>query len=102
LIQDRVRNEINIVMQENGRKFTTKSLKDLSYLNRCIKESLRLYPSAFLISRVIEEDVKLRTHLTNLLLLYTLFKYIINMLLKIKYIKHIFLFQEIKKYQHFR
>jgi len=83
LIQDRVRNEVNTVMQGNGGKFTTKSLKDLSYLDRCIKESLRLYPSAFLISRVIGEDVKLRTHLTNLLL-YTLFYININMLLNIK------------------
>jgi len=77
LIQDRVRNEVNTIMQENGGKFTIKSLKDLSYLDRCIKESLRLYPSGYFISRVTGEDVKLRTHLTNLLLLYTLFKYII-------------------------
>jgi len=71
-------------MQENGGKFTIKSLKDLSYLDRCIKESLRLYPSAPFITRLIEEDVTLRMHLINLSLLYMLFKYIRNILLNIK------------------
>ncbi|XP_011705501.1 PREDICTED: cytochrome P450 4C1-like, partial [Wasmannia auropunctata] len=60
-IQDRVRKEVDIVMQENQGKLTMKSLQNLSYLERCIKESLRLYPSVYFISRVILEDVKLST-----------------------------------------
>jgi len=63
LIQDRVRNEVDTVIQENGGLFCIKSLKKLRYLERCIKESMRLYPSAPFISRVIGEDVKLRTYL---------------------------------------
>lgn len=62
MIQDRVRNEVDTALRENGEKFTIKLLQDLPYLDRCIKEGLRLYPSVFLISRVTTEDVKLRMH----------------------------------------
>jgi len=63
MIQDRIRNEVGIqesVIQENGEKFTMQSLQKLPYLDRCIKEALRLYPSVFLISRPPTEDIKLR------------------------------------------
>jgi len=59
-MQERVRIEINTVMQENGGKLTMSSLQNLLYLDRCLKETLRLYPSVFLISRKAAEDVKLR------------------------------------------
>jgi len=59
-MQERVRFEINNVMQENGGKLNMKSLQNLSYLERCLKEALRLYPSVFLISRCTGDDVKLR------------------------------------------
>ncbi|XP_029157494.1 cytochrome P450 4C1-like [Nylanderia fulva] len=61
-IQERVRAEVDTVMQENGGKLTMKSLQDLSYLDRCLKETLRLYPSVFLISRKTAEDVKLHSY----------------------------------------
>ncbi|EGI63614.1 PREDICTED: cytochrome P450 4C1-like [Acromyrmex echinatior] len=61
-IQDRVRNEVDIVMQENENKLTMKFLHQLSYLERCIKEALRLHSVALFISRVCGEDVKLRTY----------------------------------------
>ncbi|TGZ49884.1 Cytochrome P450 4C1 [Temnothorax longispinosus] len=66
--QDRVRNEVDIALQENNERYTMKLLQDLPYLDRCIKEALRLYPSVFLISRYPAEDVKLRMYLTNFLL----------------------------------
>ncbi|TGZ38590.1 hypothetical protein DBV15_11251, partial [Temnothorax longispinosus] len=62
-VQDRVRNEIDSALQENGQKFTMKLLQDLPYLERCIKEALRLYPSVYVISRLPGEDVKLHSYL---------------------------------------
>ncbi|KAL0099375.1 hypothetical protein PUN28_020142 [Cardiocondyla obscurior] len=62
-IQIRVRNEIRTALQNNGNKFTVELLQDLTYLERCIKESLRLYPTNFMISRIIEKDLKLNLFL---------------------------------------
>ncbi|XP_071578154.1 cytochrome P450 4C1-like isoform X1 [Temnothorax nylanderi] len=62
-IQDRVRNEVDTALQENEQKFTMNLLQDLPYLDRCIKETLRLYPSVFFISRIPAEDVKLQSYL---------------------------------------
>ncbi|EFN72811.1 Cytochrome P450 4C1 [Camponotus floridanus] len=61
-IQERVRVEVNTVMQENGGKLTMKALQNLSYLERFLKEALRLYPSVFLILRDAAEDVKLHSY----------------------------------------
>ncbi|XP_072762581.1 cytochrome P450 4C1-like [Anoplolepis gracilipes] len=62
VIQERVRVEINTVMQKNGGKLTMKALQNLSYLERCLKEALRLYPSVFTIFRKAVEDVKLQSY----------------------------------------
>ncbi|XP_025266590.1 cytochrome P450 4C1-like isoform X1 [Camponotus floridanus] len=62
-VQERVRVEVNTMMQENGGKLTMKSLQNLSYLDRCLREALRLYPSVFLISRNTAEDVKLHSYI---------------------------------------
>ncbi|KMQ90454.1 cytochrome p450 4c1 [Lasius niger] len=42
-IQERVRVEIDTVMQKNGGKLTMRSLQNLSYLDRCLKEALQSY-----------------------------------------------------------
>ncbi|XP_025262037.1 cytochrome P450 4C1 isoform X2 [Camponotus floridanus] len=60
-IQERVRFEVDNVMQENGEKLNMRALQNLSYLERCIKEALRLYPSVFLMSRHLAEDIKLKS-----------------------------------------
>ncbi|XP_011635751.1 cytochrome P450 4C1-like [Pogonomyrmex barbatus] len=62
-VQDRVREEVNAVMHESGGRFTMQSLQNLSYLERCIKETMRLYPVVYFISRVTSEDVKLQSYL---------------------------------------
>ncbi|KYN19381.1 Cytochrome P450 4C1, partial [Trachymyrmex cornetzi] len=62
-IQDRARNEVDSAIQGNEEQFTFKLLQQLPYLERCIKEALRLYSSAPLISRICGEDVKLQSYL---------------------------------------
>ncbi|KYN45211.1 Cytochrome P450 4C1, partial [Trachymyrmex septentrionalis] len=61
-IQDRVRTEVDIAMQENKNQLTMKFLHELTYLERCIKEALRLHSVIFFISRVCGEDVKLQSY----------------------------------------
>ncbi|KAL6418314.1 hypothetical protein ACFW04_012207 [Cataglyphis niger] len=72
MFEERVRVEVDKAMQKNGGKLNKKSLQNLPYLERCLKEALRLYPSVFLILRNVEEDVKLRSYIipggTNLFL----------------------------------
>ncbi|XP_036144121.1 cytochrome P450 4C1-like isoform X2 [Monomorium pharaonis] len=62
-IQDCVRREVDAIMQESQGKLTMKSLQDLKYLERCIKESLRLYPSLYFIARVTSEKIQLNSYL---------------------------------------
>ncbi|XP_026831300.1 cytochrome P450 4C1-like isoform X2 [Ooceraea biroi] len=62
-VQDRVRNEVNAVMEENGGKLTMTALQNLPYLERCLKETMRLYPSVYLITRKLAEDVMLQSYL---------------------------------------
>ncbi|XP_025264312.1 cytochrome P450 4C1-like isoform X2 [Camponotus floridanus] len=61
-IQERVRLEVDDVMLENGGKLNMRSLQNLSYLDRCLKEVLRLYPSVGIISRCTGDDVKLQSY----------------------------------------
>ncbi|XP_053982182.1 cytochrome P450 4C1-like [Hylaeus volcanicus] len=61
-VQDRARAEINKVLNEIDGKVTMSTLQNLPYLDRCIKESLRLYPSAPSISRHLETDVQLKNY----------------------------------------
>ncbi|XP_036143836.1 cytochrome P450 4C1 [Monomorium pharaonis] len=62
-VQDYVRKEVNAIMQENQGKLTMKSLQVLPYLERCIKEALRLYPSVYVISRLTSQEAQLKSHL---------------------------------------
>ncbi|XP_020298469.1 cytochrome P450 4C1-like [Pseudomyrmex gracilis] len=61
-IQDRVRTEVNGMMEENEGKLTMASLQKLPYLERCLKEAMRLYPSVHLISRILSEDIKCQSY----------------------------------------
>ncbi|XP_036150399.1 cytochrome P450 4C1-like [Monomorium pharaonis] len=62
-IQDCVRKEVDAIMQESQGKLTVQSLQNLQYLERCIKETLRLYPSAYFILRVTSEETQLNSYL---------------------------------------
>ncbi|XP_029659400.1 cytochrome P450 4C1-like [Formica exsecta] len=56
-IQERVRVEVDTMMQENGGKLTMRLLQNLPYLDRCLKETLRLYLSVFFIIRDVKENI---------------------------------------------
>ncbi|KAF7391244.1 hypothetical protein HZH66_009724 [Vespula vulgaris] len=58
-----IRNEVNNIMQQNDCNLTISMLGQFSYMERCIKESLRLYPSVPSISRYLLEDLQLENHL---------------------------------------
>lgn len=59
-IQNRVFQEIDTVMGgDRNRPPTMKELADMKYLECCIKEALRLYPSVPIIARHLKEDVKI-------------------------------------------
>jgi cytochrome P450 family 4 len=59
-IQDRVFQEIDTVMGgDRERAPTMMELAEMKYLECCIKEALRLYPSVPLIARHLKEDVKI-------------------------------------------
>ncbi|KAG8176933.1 hypothetical protein JTE90_018716 [Oedothorax gibbosus] len=57
--QDRVRQEVDRALADNGGKVTYEAIKDMKYLDDVISETLRLYPPALRIDRVAEFDYKL-------------------------------------------
>ncbi|KAH0534266.1 cytochrome P450 4C1-like isoform X1 [Cotesia glomerata] len=59
-IQNRVRAEVEEVLIENNGEANFNDLQRLTYLECCIKESLRLYPTVPTISRKTQEDLVLK------------------------------------------
>ena len=59
-IQEKIVEEIDSVMGGDRERFPTmKELLDMKYLECCIKEGLRLYPSVPIIARQLYEDVNI-------------------------------------------
>jgi cytochrome P450 len=58
-IQETVVEELERVFGDSGREPTMQDLSELHYLDRCIKEALRLYPNKPYTERFIHEDVPL-------------------------------------------
>ncbi|XP_067631159.1 probable cytochrome P450 4aa1 [Eurosta solidaginis] len=57
--QDKCIAEINEIFANDKRAPTMNDLRDMRYLEMCIKESLRLYPSVPLMARKLGEEVRL-------------------------------------------
>ncbi|CAH2108029.1 unnamed protein product [Euphydryas editha] len=58
-IQDKIYDEICQVLGDSDRSPTTDDLSEMKYLECCMKESLRLYPSVPLIARHLREEIVL-------------------------------------------
>jgi cytochrome P450 len=59
VLQDKAYQEQESIFQGSDRTVTMKDLNDMQYLERIIKESLRLYPSVPEILREIGSDIKI-------------------------------------------
>jgi cytochrome P450 family 4 len=59
IFQDKVCEELDHIFQGSDLPPTMKELNMMKYLERVIKESLRLYPSVPFIAREITEDVQI-------------------------------------------
>ncbi|CAL4114378.1 unnamed protein product, partial [Meganyctiphanes norvegica] len=62
-IQEKVHKELEEIFGDSNRAITSEDLGQLKYLECCIKESLRLFPSVPIHSRKINEDLQLGKHL---------------------------------------
>lgn len=58
-VQDKILKEVYSVIGEDISKISYSDLQSLKYLEMCIKETLRLYPSVPFIARTLTEPLEL-------------------------------------------
>ncbi|XP_023948380.2 cytochrome P450 4c3 isoform X3 [Bicyclus anynana] len=58
-IQEKIYQEMKSIFGDSDRPATMEDIKEMKYLECCIKESLRIYPSVHYIARYVTEDVEL-------------------------------------------
>ncbi|KAJ8872981.1 hypothetical protein PR048_026597 [Dryococelus australis] len=58
-VQEKVYAELSEIFQGSQRSPTMKDLNEMKYLERVIKESLRLYPTVPFIQRILKEDINI-------------------------------------------
>ncbi|XP_031629862.1 probable cytochrome P450 4aa1 [Contarinia nasturtii] len=56
--QQKCMDELNEIFNDDNRVPTMKDIREMRYLEQCIKETLRLYPSVPLIARKVTEDFR--------------------------------------------
>ncbi|KAM3962229.1 cytochrome P450 4C1-like [Aphomia sociella] len=61
-VQNKVYEEMQIIFGDSTRSATTDDLAEMKYLERCIKETLRLYPPVHFMGRIISESVQLSNY----------------------------------------
>ncbi|OXU18179.1 hypothetical protein TSAR_002616 [Trichomalopsis sarcophagae] len=62
VIQARARAEVTKIFSESGGKLEIPVIQKFDYLDRCLKEAMRLYPTISQIMRYIDEDVQLKKY----------------------------------------
>lgn len=58
-IQEKVMEELNQIFGDSDRPATFADTLEMKYLERCLLETLRMYPPVPMIARKVNEDVKL-------------------------------------------
>jgi cytochrome P450 len=58
-LQEKVYEEMTTIFEDSDRRPTKEDLGQMKYLERVIKESLRLYSSAAYVGRLTEADVQI-------------------------------------------
>ncbi|RZB40275.1 cytochrome P450, family 4, subfamily Q, polypeptide 4 [Asbolus verrucosus] len=61
MVQEEIYQEMKKILRDPTKPPTYTDLKQLAFMERCLKECLRLYPSVPFISRIVTEDVKTAT-----------------------------------------
>ena len=70
LAQEKVFEELNDMFANSHRPCTTQDVANLKYLECCIKETLRLYPSVPAIMRRLTEDVQTGNLIYNIIVVW--------------------------------
>jgi len=59
VLQEKVYEEMTTIFEGSDRRPSKEDLEQMKYLERVIKETLRLYPSASSVGRLTETDVQI-------------------------------------------